>query len=93
MTGLQMGENQFYIGDAAQPDAIIQFRNVNEKTIDIYYAAVSDTLGNQGMGTKLVEKVIDYANENDLKITCSSSYSRNVIDHFPEFKQFYAGKE
>ncbi|MEL0539046.1 GNAT family N-acetyltransferase [Staphylococcus debuckii] len=93
MTDLQKGENQFYIGDVNQPDAIIQFRKVNDQTIDIHYAAVSDTLGNQGMGTKLVEKVIDYANENGLKITCTSSYARNIINHFPEFQQFYANKE
>ena len=92
MSDMKQGTHKFFMGDESAPSAIIEFRPESDNVIDIYHTAVSDALGGQGIGTKLVEQVVDYANENQLKITASCSFARRVIDQFPEFKQFLAGK-
>lgn len=93
MTDLKQSDHKFFIGEESSPSAIIEFRDEQENVIDIFHTAVSDELGGQGIGTKLVEKVVDYANANQLKITASCSFARRVIEQFPEFKLFLAGKE
>ncbi|MGN5883356.1 GNAT family N-acetyltransferase [Staphylococcus simulans] len=93
MTDMKQGDHKFFMGEESAPSAIIEFREETDNVINIFHTAVSDELGGQGIGTKLVEQVVDYANENHLKITASCSFARRVIDKFPEFKQFLAGKE
>ena len=64
----QKGNQQFYVGEDEQnAQAVITFKQVDNNEIDIDHTAVADELGGQGLGKQLVEAVVNYARENNLK--------------------------
>lgn len=66
---IKQGENKFYIGDDENNAlAEITYRFVDNNEINIDHTGVSDELGGQGVGKKLVKAVVEHARENHLKI-------------------------
>lgn len=64
----QKGNQQFYVGEDEQnAQAVITFKQVDNNEIDIDHTGVADELGGQGLGKQLVEAVVNYARENNLK--------------------------
>ena len=64
----QKGNQQFYVGEDEQnAQAVITFKQVDNNEIDIDHTGVVDELGGQGLGKQLVEVVVNYARENNLK--------------------------
>ena len=45
----------------------LRFKQVDNNEIDIDHTGVADELGGQGLGKQLVEAVVNYARENNLK--------------------------
>ena len=65
---IKQGNQRFYVGeDENNAQAVITFKSVDNNEIDINHIGVADELGGQGLGKKLVYKVVDYARENNLK--------------------------
>ena len=63
----QKGNQQFYVGEDEQNAQAITFKQVDNNEIDIDHTGVADELGGQGLGKQLVEAVVNYARENNLK--------------------------
>lgn len=69
MAEIKQGTNKFYIGeDENNPQAQITFKKLNDNQIDIDHTGVPDEMGGEGIGSQLVQSVVEYARENNLKI-------------------------
>ncbi|WP_420827895.1 GNAT family N-acetyltransferase [Macrococcus brunensis] len=68
---IQQSGNRFYIDDKAE----ITFYTQGEDTIVINHTFVDPSLRGQGIAKQLLNRVIDYARENNLKIVPLCSYA------------------
>ncbi|EHJ08208.1 GNAT family N-acetyltransferase [Staphylococcus simiae] len=89
---IKQGHNKFYVGDNEdQPQAEITFKYVDNNEIDINHTGVSDELGGQGVGTKLVKAVVQHARDNNLKIIATCPFAKNVLEKDDTFQDVYLG--
>lgn len=65
----------FYQDENGKLLAEVTFPEVNENIVEINHTFVDSSLRGQGIASKLVQMVCDYANENNLKIKPSCSYA------------------
>lgn len=92
MAEIKQGTNKFYIGeDENNPQAQITFKKLNDNQIDIDHTGVPDEMGGQGIGSQLVQSVVEYARENNLKIVATCPFAKNVIEKHSVYQDVYAG--
>lgn len=85
---IKQGDHKFYVGnDENNPKAVITFKEVDNNEIDIDHTGVSDELGGQGLGKKLVNRVVEHARENNLKLSLLV-HSQNVLEKMIMHKMF-----
>lgn len=72
------GEDKFYMGKE-EPLAEIKFTVLN-KEIYIEHTYVNGPLRGQGIAAQLVEKVLEYAKENNLKVVPICSYVKKYLE-------------
>lgn len=92
MLDIKRDEKGFYVGEVNQKDAEITFVDQGNSTIDIDHTEVSEKLRGEGVAGKLVKEVVDYARENDLKITASCPYAAKKLGRTNEYKDVYVGE-
>lgn len=89
---IKQGHNQFYIGESKDnAQAVITFKQVDNNEIDIDHTGVADELGGQGLGKQLVEAVVNYARENNLKIIASCPFAKDVLEKNDDYQDVYLG--
>ncbi|MCO0861176.1 GNAT family N-acetyltransferase [Staphylococcus pasteuri] len=89
---IKQGTNKFYVGeDENDPKAVITFKTAENNEIDIDHTGVSDELGGQGLGKKLVYQVVDYARKNNLKIIASCPFAKDVLEKDDSVQDVYLG--
>lgn len=89
---IKQGTNKFYVGeDENDPKAVITFITADNNEIDIDHTGVSDELGGQGLGKKLVYQVVDYARKNNLKIIVSCPFAKDVLEKDDSVQDVYLG--
>ncbi|PZJ77928.1 GNAT family N-acetyltransferase [Staphylococcus aureus] len=89
---IKQGENKFYIGDDENNAlAEITYRFVDNNEINIDHTGVSDELGGQGVGKKLVKAVVEHARENHLKIIASCSFAKHMLEKEDSYQDVYLG--
>ncbi|MGX5791393.1 GNAT family N-acetyltransferase [Staphylococcus equorum] len=92
MADIKQGTNKFYIGDDENnPQAQITFKQQGDNQIDIDHTVVPEEFGGQGIGSKLVKSVVDYARENNLKVTASCPFAEAVIEKNSDYQDVYVG--
>lgn len=62
-----IGSNKIYIGDESNPDAILTYEMDDEK-ITVFHIKVSEKLQGKGISKLLIEKIVNFAKENNKKI-------------------------
>ena len=73
---IKKGNNRFFIGESETNDiARITFYYEHENVIAIDHTFVSPSLRGQSVAGKLLNAVVTYAEENDLKIIPICSYA------------------
>lgn len=86
MEMIKKGKNKFYIGeDIENPLAQIIFLPLEENKIIIEHTYVSDSLKGQGIGQQLVERVVEHARNENLKIIPECTYARKVMTRGDEY--------
>lgn len=60
----------------------IDFKWKKEDSISIYHTLVDKEFQEKGYGKKLVDKVIEYARENQLNLTASCWFADKVIQSY-----------
>lgn len=82
---IQKGENSFFIGDAQKLDAEIHFVPTGATRIIVDHTLVSEGLRGQGVGEKLVAKVVDYARKEKLLIVPLCPFAKHQFEIHPEY--------
>ncbi|MHB8963661.1 MAG: GNAT family N-acetyltransferase [Saccharofermentanales bacterium] len=80
MEMIKKSSNRFYIGETPE-DAVaeITFVPSGDDRITINHTYVSEELRGQGIALQLVEKVVEYARGEGLRIIPVCSYARKVL--------------
>lgn len=63
---------------------VIKYRELDDKTIEAYSTFVDDAGRGQGLARKLVNELVDYAKEQNVKIKPTCSYVVNLFEKEPE---------
>ncbi|TDM16621.1 GNAT family N-acetyltransferase [Macrococcoides canis] len=79
------GNNKFYVGNEAAPDAEITFQPSSDAIV-IDHTYTDPKLRGQGVAKQLVERAVDYARENNLKVVPLCSYARVVMERDSEMQ-------
>ncbi|MFD1261846.1 GNAT family N-acetyltransferase [Entomomonas asaccharolytica] len=66
-------EHQFKV-NINEKCAYLAYANMGDRTIDCYRTFVPETLRGKGIAAKLTNAVLDYAEQNSLKIIPTCSY-------------------
>lgn len=76
---IESGTNKFYIGeDENEPMAQVKYR-IDGENLYIDHVYVMSQLRGQGIAADLVESVIEFSKENELKIIPICSYAKSYI--------------
>lgn len=80
METIKKGNNKFYIGeDAEHAIAGITFVPTGEDKMIIDHTYVSETLKGQGIGNQLVNKVVEFARQENKKIIPLCPFAKRVM--------------
>lgn len=74
MIDIQTGTNMFFLEKDEEVVAKIEYRALDENKIEVYSTFVSETLRGQGAAGRLVDRVVDYAREEEVEIVPTCSY-------------------
>lgn len=90
MITIEQGENKFFVGeDEETPLAEITYRLSENKQLVVEHTYVSDELRGEGIAGKLVDKVVNYARGNDLKVRSECSYAKDKLEKTPEYQDVF----
>ncbi|MDD4080366.1 MAG: GNAT family N-acetyltransferase [Eubacteriales bacterium] len=84
--------NRFYMGeDKAKPLAEITYVEAGNHSLVVDHTFTDPSLRGQGIARKLVERVADYARENNLRLVSTCPYAKRVLEE-AAFSDVYAGR-
>lgn len=79
-------EGRFFMKEADEVIAEIIYNYSNNKTIIISHTEVSPKLKGQGIGNKLIDKVVDWARSKNLKINPLCPFANRVMNKGENYK-------
>ncbi|MDD2447928.1 MAG: GNAT family N-acetyltransferase [Tissierellia bacterium] len=83
---IKRGVKSFYVGDSEEaPLAEMAFVPSGDNIIIIDHTYVSDELGGQGVGKKLLKEVVDLARKEDKKIIPLCPYAKAQMERNEEY--------
>jgi len=83
---IKHGNNVFYIGDNEENAiAEITYIYIDNVAINVNHTFVDPSLRGQGIAKKLLDKVVEFAKEKNLKIKPTCSYAVKVFPRYPEY--------
>ena len=84
--------NQFFIGvSAANALAKLSVVPTGKDILTIDHVNVSKTLKGQGVGGKLVNEVVKYARQNNMRIIPQCSFARKQFEKNPDYHDVLDG--
>ena len=87
METIKRENNLFYVGDNAEHAlAEITFVPTGADKIIIDHTYVSEALKGQGVGQKLVKKVVEYARQENKKIIPLCPFAKGIMTKSNEYK-------
>jgi len=88
---IQKDGNQFYLGsDPIYAEAIITYVFQDNETVMIDHTYVSPKLRGQGIAKELVDAVVKYAREKNLKVIPLCSYADRLMNASEEYRDVLA---
>lgn len=90
MTEIKMGKNEFYIEESNEIIARIQFipsgKDVNGRNLIIVnHTVVYEGYNGRGLGKELVNKIAEYARDENLHIIPVCPYAKSVLESKKEY--------
>ncbi len=86
MLEVKKGKDKFYIGDFEdKPLAEMTFVISGKDILIIDHTSVSDELGGQGAGKKLLKGIVDWARQEDRKIIPLCPYAKAQMERNEEY--------
>ena len=90
---IKKGKNRFYIGESEDNDiARITYFYKEENVIDINHTFVNPELRGKAIAGKLLNKVIEFAKENNLLIIPTCSYAVKKMTRNDEYNDVLFNK-
>jgi hypothetical protein len=90
MLEIKQGNNCFYIGESQENhDAIINYFSYGQGVIAINHTFVKEELRGQNIARQLLNKVVEKARKDNLKIAPMCSYASNVFNKSNEYDDVY----
>ncbi len=84
---IKKDENRYYIGKNKNiPMAEITYYYSDENTINIDHTYVVDTLGGRGIAKQLLDRVVNFAREQNLKIIPECSFAVKLLNRSDSYK-------
>ncbi|WP_096270109.1 GNAT family N-acetyltransferase [Paucisalibacillus globulus] len=80
MGDIKQGQGKFFVGDEARPKAEITYQKDSTGNLVVDHTYVSDELRGQGMAGQLVEKVVSFARQEEVKIVAECPYAQKYIE-------------
>jgi uncharacterized protein len=81
MSEIKHGQNKFFVGeDENNPTAEITYQKDSSGNLVVEHTFVSDELRGQGMAGQLVEKVINHARQQGIKLIPECAYAKKYIE-------------
>ena len=80
----------FYIEEGGEVLAEMVYSKPGNNQIVIEHTEVADELQGKNIGHELVERSVEYAREQNIKINPVCSFAKSVFDKEPEFKDVLA---
>jgi predicted GNAT family acetyltransferase len=85
---LKQGDHEFYMDDQdGKRLAEITYVFINPQAINVNHTFVDPSLRGQGIARKLMDKVVEFAKEEGLKIKPTCSYAVKVFPRYPEYEE------
>jgi uncharacterized protein len=87
---IKKGESSFFVEESGEKLAEITFFKSVEDEITVDHTVVSDKLRGQKVGNALVEKIIGFAREENLKIVPVCSFVQKQFEKNAEYEDVLA---
>ncbi|MBY8908673.1 N-acetyltransferase [Salinicoccus roseus] len=85
---IKKGENIFFVGeDEVNPEAEIIFSVDDDGDYVVESTRVDDSLSGEGVGSQLVETMVEFAGQEDRKIDPQCPFTRNVMEKDDEMRK------
>lgn len=86
MLDIKKGTSKYYIGDSEdKPSAEMTYVVSGKDILIIDHTSVSDELGGQGVGKKLLKEIVDWARQENRKIIPLCPYAKAQIERNEEY--------
>lgn len=85
---IKSDENRFYIEESEILVGEIGITKIDETTISIDHTFINENYRGQGLAKKLLNAVLEYAEQNDLKIVPVCSYAKATFKDTPDIQHF-----
>jgi predicted GNAT family acetyltransferase len=86
MEEIKAGFNKYFIGDEDNPKAEVIYKASDDGCIRITHTMVSNELRGQGIGQKLIKRMVDHARQENLKVIPVCSYARAEFEKNREYE-------
>ncbi|ALX49025.1 GNAT family N-acetyltransferase [Lentibacillus amyloliquefaciens] len=90
MADIKKGDHKFYIGDEQDPKAEITYQDIDANTLNVDHTYVSEELRGEGIGGKLVEKMVNFAQDEGKKIDPTCPYAKKKIEETSAYRDVLA---
>ena len=77
---------EFCLEDGGEVIGKIQFTPSGEYSIRVTHTEIDNRYGGQGLGKRLVQKVAEYAKQENKTIIAECSYAKKVLERDEKFK-------
>lgn len=85
---IKKGENMFFVGeDELNPEAYVSYKVDDEGDLIIDSTEVANQLSGQGIGSTLVNMVVEYAKDEEKKIVPQCPFARAVMEREEDTKK------
>lgn len=71
--------------------SIAEYRQVDDETLALTHTQVDPSLEGQGVGSHLIEGVLDYAEQNNLKIVPLCPFVTAYLNRHPDWNRLVSG--
>ncbi|MFF2286035.1 GNAT family N-acetyltransferase [Peribacillus butanolivorans] len=90
MVDIQKGEGSFFVEESGEKLAEITFYKSGDNEITVDHTVVSDKLRGQKVGNSLVEKVIEFAREEKLKVVPVCTFVQKLFEKNADYEDVLA---
>lgn len=84
-------ERQRFAADLEQGEAVVDYRLLDDGTLDLRRTFVTETLRGEGLAAEVVRTALDWARENDRKVVATCPYVSRFLERHPEYADLSVG--